>query len=166
MSITTLNEGDVFTYVPTDGHHCREALAIVQKPWEDADRLVVRDTYWSFGGSIDSMVDHLLTEAEEETAEFYFNVNDVTRILPNADDRLAKVEWEKYAREDRFLLTSQHRLRKAFFVKKGAVPSLEMQIENAKRAVDEAEAKVRSAEFWLENRRRELAELESQRQTV
>ncbi|MFS0885309.1 hypothetical protein [Aeromicrobium sp. 179-A 4D2 NHS] len=151
-----MHEGDIFIYGP-EQRHCREGMAVVVKY---GDRLVAKDTYWNAGGRVDSMCDHILTDVELETAEFAFNMfNDVNEIMAYQPKR----EWEKYAPNDRFRVTSQHGLRVHYFTKIGAVPSIDTQIENARAAVEKAEAQVRSAQWSLENRRRELAEFEAQR---
>lgn len=163
MSIQ-IHEGDVLRYdSERPDRHCREGVAVVVKY---GDRLAAKDTYWNAGGRVDSMCDHILTDTELETAEFRFNLfNDVNEVL-QFSDHATTTEWEKYAPEDRFMLTSQHGHCRSYYVKIGAVPSLDTQIENARRAVESAEQKLRSAQSWLEGRRIELVELEAQRQPV
>lgn len=145
-----LKAGDVLSYLSSH-RHCREGSAFV------TDRGVF-DTYWRPYGDGES---HRLTERELQTAEARFNVNDFDALdLYSATSRPT---WETYHPDDRGRISSQHGLQEALFVRRGAQPDLATQIENAREALAVAESKLRSAEWDVEMRRRDLADLEAKR---
>lgn len=139
--------GDVLSYVPR-WHHCREGTAFVG---EDG---VARDTFWRH---TDTSAERL-NEAELATAEVRFNVNDYEALDLYAHS--SRPTWLTYDPDDRGRIPSQHGLQEALFVRKGSRPDLSTQIENARRAVEEAESEVRVAQGRLERRREDLAALE------
>ncbi|OHU47406.1 hypothetical protein BKG82_27765 [Mycobacteroides chelonae] len=131
-------------------HHCREGLAVAK----DCDSSVVLvDTFWQ-GGSQD---DHMLTEGEVSTAELIFNLEDydeLERYVPSS-----KELWNKYAPIDRQVVTSQHGSQERLFIRKGATPDWDTQIETARQVVAERERQLESATRGLEWARHDLAEV-------
>jgi hypothetical protein len=151
---TTFKPGDVLTYL-TERDHCRETTAFVL----DNGRAV--DTFWRGDFERGSGEVHSLTAAELETAEVRFNVNDYDQLdLYAASSRAL---WETYHPDDRGRIPSQHGLQETLFVRRGATPHLETQIENAKADVAKAEAALSVAECRLEWARSYLADLEGLR---
>jgi hypothetical protein len=142
--------GDVVRYTPAnrfDRMWCREGMAIA----DDRGHLV--DTYW--GTSMDS---HVMTTAEIETAELVFNLGDY-REMPYRD----RGQWVEYHPDQRQMVTGQHGLTRRLFVLLDAQPDMGTRIENAREALREAEERAASAVRQVEWRRKDLAELESQR---
>lgn len=124
-------DGDVISYTPTDGRHCREGMAVVGRhPLSDFQRAI--DTFWGSSGD-----QHILTNAELLTAELIFNVADYDEIDINSR-HIAEAKWNTYATDDRQLITSQHGLQKRWFIRKGAEPSWDQQIINAREELDKA----------------------------
>lgn len=149
-----LKPGDVLSYIP-ERDHCRERTAFV------TERGVAVDTYWQGdyrGGYQDA---HRLTDDELATATVRFNVSDYDAL--DLYSKESRPTWETYHPDDRGAIPSQHGLQWALFVRKGAQPHLDTQIENARAAVEQADSKMRSAEATLARRRDELAELEARR---
>jgi len=113
------------------------------------------DTYWT-------SENHVLTEEEVASAELLFNLADYDEL-----DRYRRHEsaatWKTYRPEDRETVTSQHGLQTRWFVRKGAEPDLQTQIENACEAYLEAQSKLRSAEADVRYAWQVLAELEAKR---
>jgi hypothetical protein len=100
----------------------------------------------------------VLRKHELETAGLIFNTNDFDVL-----DRYAAASrstWLTYAPRDRGRITSQHGLQELLFVRKGSLPDLATQIDNARRKVKEAEAAVRTAQRQRDDARRALAEVE------
>lgn len=126
-----LNVGDVLRYTPEDGRWCREGMALVSQ-YPSSSLLRAHDTYWGSSGDR-----HLLTDDELQTAELIFNVMDYDEIGSNSR-HMDEAKWSTFAETDRQLITSQHGLQKRWFVRKGAEPSWEQQIKNARGALDEA----------------------------
>lgn len=124
-------DGDVISYTPKDGHHCREGLAIVsQSPTVDESR--AHDTFWAGFGDR-----HLLTADELATAELIFNVTNYLELDGNSR-HINETKWNTFAVADRQVITSQHGLQKRWFIRKGAEPSWQQQIANARERLDEA----------------------------
>ena len=150
-----LNPGDVLHYTPLrkfEPRWCREGQALV----DEHGRAL--DTYWG----IDSFSDrHCLTAEELATATVVFNVGDFEMLDKYA--RSSQAQWETYSPLDRAVITSQHGLQSVYYIRKGAQPDLETQIENARERVEDAERKLSSAQSGLEWCRRELAALEAKR---
>ena len=146
-----LTPGDVLSYTPLrafEPRHCREGMALVDEHGR------AFDTFWG----IDLGDRHCLTAAELATATVVFNVGDFEML--DKYSHSSRGRWETYNPLDRAVITSQHGLQAVYYVRKGAQPDLETQIENARERVEDAERQVRSAQSGLEWRRRELAALE------
>lgn len=147
----TFRPNDVVRYRPSE-HHCREGVAIAKKL---GSGVVLVDTFWQSG----SHDDHVLTESEIATGETAFNIDDYDEL-----DRFAsscEALWNKYATIDREVVTSQHGLQKRWFIRKGASPDWDTQIENARQVVAEYERRLESVRSGLEWARRDLAEIEA-----
>jgi len=67
--------------------------------------------------------------------------------------------WRDFAAEDRRVITAQHGLVRAEYVRLGAVSHLPTRIANAEQALAEAEEELRSAQYRVKARSRDLAEL-------
>lgn len=150
-SVQTFVMGDVVSYFPDERYDrwwCREGTAIVEI--RDGQVLLF-DTYWGFGPSSDP---HRLTPTEIATAKVQFNLHDY-------DDVRDEWRWERFAPEDRAVITAQRGLQRRWLVRKGASEHLPTQVENARERVREAEAKVASARSSLAWEQRQLAELEA-----
>jgi len=143
----------VYTYesIERPSRHCREELAVEQEPG------ILLDTFWSLGSET-----HRLTEAERATAVLVFDTDDYDQ-LPTYPREAARQMWETYHPDNRAVITSQHRLQNDYYVRKGSKPDLETRIENAQRAVEEAESKLLSAGSGLRWRQEELAALVAER---
>lgn len=148
---TAFKLGDVVQYDVEDPH-CREGMAIA-KQREDG-RTYLADTYWS-------SENHILSEAEVASAELVFNLADYDELDQYRHESAAK--WKTYAPADRERITSQHGLQVRWFIRKGASPDLQTQIENACEAYVEAQSKLRSAEADVRYAWQVLSELEAQR---
>lgn len=143
-----LRAGDVVSYLPKDGPHCREATAIVV---EDGRAF---DTFW---GPERDQYSHWLTPSEKATVEVEFNLDDFEPLDRYASRSAAT--WKTYHPDDRARIGSQHGLQQQYYVRKGARPDRGTQIKNAEVEVAEAEEAVRSAERRLEWKREDLATL-------
>lgn len=143
MSQTERRPGDVLSYTPSRGWHCREGRAIVSTDGR------ARDTYW--GGTWDA---HTLSDDELATAELRFNLGDYRSV--RYED-----EWLTYALADRGIVTHQGGCQRTYYVREGARPDLATQIDNAREAVEAAERNLESAERRLSWRRDDLAKLEA-----
>lgn len=153
MIATDLRPGDVLRYRPLgefEPHWCREGLALVD------DNGHAFDTYWGTYGD-----HHRLTEAELASADLVFNVNDYDEL--DQYSRGSRLTWETYHPDDRARITQQHGHQERLFIRLGAEPSLETQIENARAEVEQAETDLASSERRLQWRREDLAKLEAQR---
>jgi hypothetical protein len=149
--MTGFRAGDVVKYVPADRFDrwwCREGTAIATQ--RDGDIILV-DTYWGSGSD-----NHVLRDDETATATLKFNLGDFDELPSRPGVRLA---WGKYAPADRELIPSQHGLQCRYFIRKGAAESLPTQVENATQALIDAESELRSAQWRVESRAKELAEL-------
>jgi hypothetical protein len=131
--MTAYRAGDVVRYHSerTDSW-CREGLAVAKPPGPSGQVFLV-DTYWSAGGD-----DHVLTDAELETAELLFNLGDYRQVRNQA-------EWNEYHPDDRQLVTAQRGLQKTFYVRADSKPDLATKVENARLAVVEADEGVAAA---------------------
>lgn len=139
--------GDIVHYTP-EQHHCREGQAVAE---ERNGKIILLDTFWGVNGSDR----HLLTANEIDSAELKFSLADYMQInLANA--YITRSTWEKYAKADRECVTAQHGLRKYYYVRHGAKPSWEQQIENAREELAEAERAVESAMRQVDSARRNL----------
>lgn len=147
-TLTTFNPGDVLRYTPLV-HHWREGMARVR---EDGRIL---DTYWRPGGDSES---HALTEQELASATVVFNVAEFDAL--DRYSASSREQWEAYHPDDRALISSQHGLQEALFVRKGAHTHLGTQIENARTAVAKAEAELGTAIHTFVSRREHLSALE------
>jgi hypothetical protein len=148
---TEFKPGDVVRYDRGAVRHCREGMAIAEAR---LDGVVLYDTYWRTPGDR-----HLLTYDELATAEVLFNLDDYDELT----ERESSARWEMYKPADRQTITSQHGLVVRCFIRAGAEPDLETQIGNAQREVDDAERKLKTAQWQLDVARRDLAELEAKR---
>lgn len=141
--------GDVLRYSPTGGTHARQCTAIVLQNGN------VMDTFWGLrpgdGG-------HYLSPEELATAELVFNLNDYRKLGEHWEPK--RDEWLTYAPADRQRVGSQGQWQSTYYVRIGAGPDLETQIENARVAVEDA---VHSAERRLQWAREDLARLEASR---
>lgn len=146
--MTDFKAGDVVAYdtLTRPNRHCREGTAILN------DRGVLVDTFW--GGALVNDA-HVLTEEEAATARLLFNIGDYAEL-----GRTQAHQFEQYAPADRQVLTSQHGLQRRLFVRIGAQVDHATIVDNARRKVDEAEARVRSAQLHLDWAREDLARLE------
>lgn len=150
---TEFKPGDVVRYDTAQNHHCREGMAIARQRPDGS--VVLLDTYWRSSGD-----EYVLSEADLATVKQVFNLADYDELA----ERGSAEKSASYNPADRQTITSQHGLVVRRFIRKGAQPDLETQIENAQRLVDIAERTVESAKFTLECARRDLAELEAKRQ--
>lgn len=147
--MNTFRLNDVVRYRPTE-HHCREGVAVAK----NCDSSVVLvDTFWQSG----SHDDHVLTEGEVSAAELIFNIEDYDELDQYVSS--SRELWNKYATSDRQVVTSQHGLQKRWFIRKGATPDWDTQIENARQVVAEYERQLESATSGLEWARNNLAEV-------
>lgn len=131
--------GDVIQYTPRD-RHAREGQAVIQPNG------VAFDTFWTYQPTS-------LWVDEIENAELLFNLGDVEPV----DD------ISKYAREDRFYITHQHKLQVENYVRKGAVPQREVVRQNLIDAIEEAERKMEAAKSHVEWAKRDLEEFDAGR---
>ena len=144
-------QGDVIRYTSERrDRHCREGMAIARVRADGS--VFFADTFWGYGGD-----DHVLTEAELLTAELRFNTADYDELPLRSG-----YTWESYAPSDRAVITQQHGLQRRLFVRKGATEDLPTKVENAKQALALAEDEVRSAQWRVEDRQRDLAKLEAE----
>lgn len=150
----TFKPGDVLSYIPAH-HHCREGTAFVT----EAGRAV--DTFWQSDYVGGTGYAHYLRDNELATATLRFNVNDYRAL--DIYSKSSHVEWMTYNPDDRGRISSQHGLQDALFLRLGAQPDLGTQIENAREALATAESEMRTAEWRVERRRQDLAELEASR---
>lgn len=134
---TAFKPGDVVRYetLTMPSRHCREGQAIAEE-WKG--RIVLLDTFW---GSSDR---HVLTDDEIDTAELVFNLKGYDELDRYSHESPAK--WKRFKPVDRETVTSQHGLQIRWFVRKGATPDLQTQIENACEEYLNAQSKLRSAE--------------------
>ena len=132
MGKTAFRIGDVVRYYPED-RHCREGMAIVGE--RSDGRVILVDTFW--GSMNDS---HVLTDAEEATAELLFNKADYDEV-----PRHMAYCWKDYAPADRRAITSQHGLQRRLFIRKGATEDHATKVENAREKLAEAERDLESA---------------------
>lgn len=146
---TRFKAGDVIRYVPDGGWHARQGTAIVNEHGKAVD------TFWGDGSG------HVLREKELAGAEVVFNLGDYRKLGEHFERR--QDEWLKYAPEDRQRIGSQSQYQSTYYVRVGAEPSLDTQIENARVAVQDAESAVRSAQQTVEWRKEDLAKLEAER---
>ncbi|WP_277209201.1 hypothetical protein [Isoptericola croceus] len=134
-------ENDVVRYdtLSRPDRWCREGFAIARRRGDG--RIVLLDTFWALGSE-----SHVLTGDEVATAQVEFNLDDfiAERDIPG------RWPWQAFHPDDRRMYTSQHGLRVHRFVRKGAEPDGQTQIDNARRRVSEAEEKVASAQRSLE----------------
>ena len=136
----------VYDYESSE-RHCREGVAIEREPGQ------FFDTFWASGQDA-----HRLTADEAATAVLSFDTDNFDEL--DKYGRAARhSEWEQYAPKDCALITSQHGLQTRYFVRRGAVPDLGTQIENATHNVFDAEADLRSAKRGLESAKKILADL-------
>ncbi len=134
----SLRTGDVIRYDPPTTW-CRDGYAITE---QRNDGLFLVDTYWSGGSG---------TLVRPDSYEVLFNLADYEEKPQHV--------WETFAPADRERIPCHHGHRTIYLVRKGAVPDLDTQTENAAVRVTEAEDALRSAERRLAQRREELASL-------
>jgi hypothetical protein len=146
--------GDVVRYNPAQ-HHCREGIAIA---YERGNKVVLLDTFW--GGYDDRHMPHADELAD---AELQFNINDYDELAEYSHS--SRGQWEKYAPDDREVITSQHGLQRRYFVRKGACEHWPTQIDNARSKLEECESEAasaqRSVEYAQEFLARVIAEAEA-----
>ena len=132
---------DVIDYQPYN-QWCHEGTAIVE--WDNKlKKHRYYDTYWRTDKK---------EVNEPRGASLMFNLNEVRQV--------SEYEWDKYADDDRYILSSQHHLQKSFYVRKGASESISKQIEDARIKVEEKRYAVDSAVRDLEWEWKKLAKLE------
>lgn len=141
-----MSAGDVYTYTPKS-RHCMEGLAV------ENERGIIIDWFWS-GDAVGN-------QAVSPGAE------DLTKIANLSDYDLTPMNGRKsnkdYAPEDQLVLTSQHGLRRTYYIRKGAEPDLTTKIENARKRLEQAESDARSAQFQVERAREDLDRLEQEK---
>lgn len=146
---TELRAGDVLTYESErDENWCREGVAVVRKG--AGKKLIAVDTYWvtSIFSSSSSPDDHVLTDAELDTASVSFNLDDFEKA--SAQD----VSYLDYAPADRAVVTSQHGLQKTLLIRKGAKPSGSAIVRKHMDRVRQARQNLESAQrrlAWAED---------------
>lgn len=128
---------------------CLEGIAEVTKHG-------ILDTYWGHNGTDGSP----LNDSEKASAVLLFDSTDYDEL--DRYNSSSRHQWEKFHPDDRKKTTEQHGCYTRWFVKKGAKPDLGTLIENARARLVEAEETLRSAQWSVESRARELGELESQ----
>lgn len=138
--MSELRENDVVRYEPKD-RWCHEGTAVATR--RSDGEIVLFDTYWQFSGQ---------RLVKPDTWEVLFNLDDYDSVRDGW-------RWEKYAPEDRQVVTSQHGLQRQYLVRKGAVESRDQIIANARTRLAEAEEKLRSATWSRDFAQRELDEL-------
>lgn len=133
--------GVVVRYKPDPSRHdprwCREGMAIADSAG------VLFDTYWQSGNE-----SHRLLPVELATIELLFHMDDYDEL--DRCSQTTKGLWATYHPDDRHVVTSQHRLQFRWFIRKGARPDIDTQIENAEEKVRECESRVESARQQLE----------------
>lgn len=144
--------GDVVRYdtLTRPNRWCREGMAVAER--RNPYSVVLMDTFWMSGAE-----SHLLTPEEIDTAELLFNVGDydeLDRFSPSSE-----ATWQKYARDDRKVITAQHGLQKRWFIRKGATESLPTQITSARELVAQRESELQSAQHRLDWAREDLDKL-------
>jgi hypothetical protein len=142
--------GDVLRYSPRSTH-CRDGVAIIDEHGN------AYDTYW---GMRDSM--SFVRPEDLRDAEVQFRLEDYDEITGVGRDT-ARMKWEKFANEDRECIPAHSGYHARFFTRKGAEPSLDTQIENARRDLAYAEDKARGAANTVEWKREDLERLIAQR---
>lgn len=138
-------KNDVYRYRPQQ-HHCTEGIAV------ENDRGVLLDTFWGLDNSVG--LSHVV--GREQYLEHLGNLDDYERIGRNSEH-----PFQDYAPADRLVVTSQHGLERALFVRKGAAPDHGTQVANARQALEDAVAAAESAQRRVDSARRELASLEA-----
>lgn len=138
--------GQFYSYIPINTW-CHEGLAEVTKRG-------VLDTYW--GTTSDSP----LLEREKDSAVLLFDIADYDELDRYCSS--SKHRWNQFHPNDRQKITEQHGLRVRWFIKKGASPDFGTKIENARERLTEAEHELRSAQWRVESRKAEVAELETE----
>lgn len=141
---TELREGDVFEFRysqayrdkhPGDLHWCFEGTVIVRKG-------ELCDTYWGMNGYSEPRI----VKTEWGALEFVVNLDDVRPC--------ESYEHVYYDDSDCFVITSQHGLQRACFVRKGAEKSsaklLRVIDERLREKRDELTRHVRSVNFDIE----------------
>lgn len=147
--------GDVISYttLTRPNRWCREGTALGEMV---NGTLMWRDTFWSYGGQ-----QHVLTDDEVATGTLVFNVHDYEKL--DESTSLARSNslrtWEQHHPDDRAVLTSQHGLVISYYLRKGAKPDLDTQIDNAKEALVMAKAEADAAQRAVARRQEELASL-------
>lgn len=150
-TIPTLHHNDVISYVAEGTKHCREEMALVSLVY--SGKVVAKDTYWHLLCS----ESHRLTEDELATATVIFNRDDY--IMLDRVDRNRRAIWETYRPQDREKMTAQHGLVADYFLKKGAVPDLEVQIENQRRRINTTQSTLASIKIELREQEQALGVL-------
>lgn len=146
-----LRHNDVISYTADGTKHCREELALVSLVY--SGKVVAKDTYWHMMTS----ESHRLTESELLTAVVIFNRDDYTML--DRSDRDRRTTWEKYRPVDRKEITAQHGLMADYYLKKGAVADLEVQLENQRRLIATTTATLTSIQHELREQEYDLIAL-------
>lgn len=143
---TQFKIGQFYRYTVRDSW-CREGIAEVTSRG-------ILDTYWGSNTSESSP----LIAAEKATCVLLFDSADYDELDRYCSS--SKHRWEQYHPDDRRKTTEQHGFYTRWFVKKGAKPDMATKIANARARLDESQQSLRSAQFSVESRIRELEELE------
>ena len=155
MSDNIWRPGDVVRY-ESERHdrHCREGMALAVE--RSKDTVILVDTFWN------SMSDsHVLTAAEEATAELRFNTADFDAL-----DRHETYRWENYAPTDRQVITSQHGLQRRLFIRKGATEDYVTKVQNAREKLAAAVSELASAERSVQRAKDDLARMQAEQWSV
>lgn len=139
----------VFQYTVEGSRHAREGWAVEIAPGD------FRDTYWSSDR-------YKLNVREVETLVFQFDTDDFEPITGNYGSGIPPI-WTEYATEDRARIPSQHGLKPTWYLRKGASPDLDTQIEAQRDVLEREESNLRSVQARRDGAQEKLRELLAQR---
>ncbi len=142
-----MKPGEFYKFTPRS-NWCREGTARV------TDSGVLVDTYWGLDASA---YEYALLPDERATIVLLFDSNEYDELPRH--DRSQRYRWEQFHPNDREKVSEQHGCTTHYFVRKGAKPDLQTKIENARRDLEEARSALRSAQWTVESRERDLADL-------
>ena len=142
--------GEFYEYSPKTVW-CREGIA------EVIERGVF-DTYWGHNPSDSSP----LSPEEKATAVLLFDSSEYDELDRYCSS--SRHRWEQFHPSERKKTTEQHGCHKRWFIKKGAEPDIGTRINNAKARLSEAEQELKSAQWRVESRTKELEELQKDAQ--
>lgn len=139
----------VFRYTIEGSHHAREGWAVEIAPGD------FRDTYWSSDR-------YRLNVREVETLDFQFDTDDFEPITGNYGSGIPP-HWTEYAPEDRARIPSQKGLRTTWYLRRGASPDLDTQIEAQRVILEREDANLRSVQARRDEAQERLAGLLARR---